>query len=465
MVRRVLAGLAATSVVLGTGVPMAMAMTLPSWFQATVSVGGQTLSQPETFSLNNQDYLPVFYVDNAFAKLGYQATWNGATHVWSLTLPSDLASQAASAKWSGSGNTSVAINGQVVGKVATSVEADPATNGNTTYMPVSVLQSIVGAIRAGSWNANQRVFDINTPNSITAVDAYNGQIVVQFANPFTVAPSGSEISITGSDGSSVSPTGQPQLSADGKTVTYTIPEISPPNPVPHYSVAYMGGKSVLGYEPVVAVNDGTPGVTSGALQVGKTLTVSGVSDQCTPMPSLTFTSDNPAVATVASDGTVTAVAPGVAHIQATDAQGFQAKVPFTVYVQGANDPTIQSVTASSNTLVVTFDQAFTSTPAADEFIVTETDGSTTTPVAVSGVSLSSDGKTVTLTLPAPSNSGSSSSSSSGSSSSGSSSSTATPQYSVSFLDHTAVSTSATTSSPSSSSDSGSSSNSTSSGSN
>ncbi|GLG01389.1 hypothetical protein Alches_14280 [Alicyclobacillus hesperidum subsp. aegles] len=438
MVKRVLAGLAATSVVLGTGVPMTMAMTLPSWFQATVSVGGQTLSQPETFSFNNQTYLPVFYVDNAFTKLGYKATWNGAKHVWDLELPANLASAVASAKWSDSGNTSISINGQVVGKTATTVEADPATNNKTTYIPITVLQSIIGAVNAGSWNANQRVFDINTPNSITAVDAYNGQIVVQFANSFTVAPTGSEISITGSDGSTVTPSAA-QLSSDGKTVTYTIPEITPPGPVPHYSVSYMGGKAVLGYEPVVAVNDGTPGVTSGALQVGKTLTVSGVSDQCKPMPSLTFTSDNTSVATVASDGTVTAVAPGVAHIQATDGQGFQAKVPFTVYVQGANDPTIQSVTANSNSLVVTFDQAFTAAPTADEFIVTETDGSTSTPVVVSGVSLSSDGKTVTLTLPAPSSS-SSSSNSSTSSSSSSSTSSAAPQYSVSFLDHTAVST-------------------------
>lgn len=188
----------------------------------------------------------------------------------------------------------------------------------------------------------------------------------------------------------------------------------------------MGSTPVAGYEPVVAVNNGTiDGLTSG-LAIGKTLTVAGVSDQCTPMPSITFSSDNTSVATVGSDGTVTGIAEGVAHIQATDAKGYSAAVPFTVYVQGANDPTIQSAALSSGSLTVTFDKSFTTAPAADEFIVYETGAQRPTPVQVSSVSLSSDGKTVTLALPQPSSADSSSST--------------TPSYSVSFMDHTAVTT-------------------------
>lgn len=473
-VKRVLAGLAATSIVIGTAVPMAMAdtTTFPAWFNANITVGGQTLSTPGGFSENNETYLPIYYLDSALKKIGYTATWNGVTHTWNLTTSgTDLTALASLPISAGSGNTNIAVDGKVLTKINTVVMADLATDEDTTYAPVSFIQPVLAALGAGTWTAKGFTLDINMPNVITTAVATNGSVTVTFSKPLTVAPSADAFVVTGTtpvssaggstdSTNSTSSTGttattgptvstiavsKVDMSKDMMTATLTIPEIPPTSgkPVPQYSVSYMGGKAVQAYERVVAVNDGKPGEVSKVVKVGDTLTVAGVSDQCTPMPSITFQSDNTSVATVTADGTVTAVAPGVAHIMATDAKGYNANVPFTVIVQGANDPTVASVISKNGSIAVTFNSALTAAPAADEFMVTgtvdasATSGSTGTDasagstatsaptitmVPVSKVAMSTDMTTATLTIPEISPT----------------SGDPVPHYSVSFLGQTAV---------------------------
>lgn len=341
--KRVLTGIAAASIVLGSAMPFAMASTdnsLASWFKLNVTVGGQAFSAPEAFTQGNETYLPVFYVDEALKKLGYTVSWDGAIHRWNLTTPAQVDATSAFTAWgnnTGSGATSVALNGMALAQMNTMVQTDPATNMKTVYAPASFLQPLLKALGAGTWTASGYNLDLGAATSISSAVATNGSVKVTFSQPLTAAPSASDFVVTGTVGttSSAVTVSDVKMSTDMTTATLTIPEIAPTSgqPVPHYSVSYQGQTAVTGYERVVAVNDGTIGETSKTLSVGQTLTAAGVSDQCTPMPTITFQSDNTAVATVTADGTVTAIAPGVAHITATDAKGFTADVPLTVTVQ------------------------------------------------------------------------------------------------------------------------------------
>ncbi|WAH36803.1 Ig-like domain-containing protein [Alicyclobacillus dauci] len=409
--KRILTGLAATTVVIGTGLPMAFASTSSTnSFKASISISGTTVSTMYGVVANDgshdTSYLPVYYLNQLFNKAGYKATWNGSTHTWALTTSKtniDFSKVNV-----GSGNTSVTVNGKLVKKFNTIVQHDPAApNISTTFAPIYYVTSLLGAYGwVGNWNGNTHTLSVNPAANQAAIFsavATNGSITVVFDQPLTSTPAASDFVVTGSVGSSSTsvPVSKVDVSADKKTVTLTISEIPPTahQPVPHYSVKYLGGATVAAYERVVAVNDGTLGEVAKTVQVGQTVTVAGVSDQCTPMPSITFQSDNPAVATVTADGTVTALTSGVAHIIATDAKGFTSIVPFTLTVQSPNDASIASAVATNGSLTVVFNKPLTATPAASDFVVTGTVGTTDSPVAVSKVTMSTDMTTATLTIP------------------------------------------------------------------
>lgn len=335
--KNIVKGIVAASIALGTAVPFAMADTSShSWFQLNVTVNGKTLSTPQAFTQGTETYVPIFYMDQALNKLGYKTAWNGRIGRWTVTSSSDeTAVLNAWANDLGSGNTGVILNDNVLTEIGTVTATDPANHHTTTYAPVSFVSDFLKSLNAGTWTQTGNVLNFATPVTVTNAVATNGTITVTFNQALAAAPTASDFSVTGTLGQATSSVtvSQVSVSSDMTTVTLTIPKITPGQPVPHYSVSYQGQTAVNAYERVVAVNDGTPGETSKTLSVGQTVVVSGVSDQCTPMPSITFQSDNPSVATVSADGTVTAIAPGVAHITATDSKGYQADVPFTVTVQ------------------------------------------------------------------------------------------------------------------------------------
>jgi hypothetical protein len=452
-VKRFLTGLSAVFITFGTCLPLAMASTSSpslstssssvfscpqslSWFNASITVGEKTVNTPKGFSQNHESYLPICDLDDAMNQIGFKTSWNSGTHTWSLIIlgdnPPPLTLNPSTGSGNTNGNTTIKVNGKLFAKVYTIMRIDPVSNMETTYIPVSVVQNLLKVLGAGSWRDDSDTLDINIPNNVTSAVSTNGTIAVTFSRAFTIAPGAGEFVVTGSTGftTSVVSVSKVDMSDDMTLATLTIPVVPPTSgkPVPHYTVSYMGGAATKAYERIVAVNDETPGETIKTVKVGSTLTVSGVSDQRTPMPNVTFDSDNPSVATVAADGTVTARAPGVAHISATDAKDYIANVPFTVIVQAQNDPTISSVVLTDGTLTVVFHQPLIVIPVLDEFVVTESTESTkstelsTREIQVSKVIMSPDMTTATLELlETPMISGES-----------------VPNYSVSFLGHTAV---------------------------
>lgn len=466
-VKRFLTGLSAVFITFGTCLPLAMASTFSSssssssasstfsssvftcpqsisWFNASITVGEKTVKTPKGFLQNHESYLPIYDLDEAMNQIGFKTSWNSETRIWSLIIPGDNPPPLTLRPMNGSGNATIKVNGKLITKVNTIMRIDPVSNIATTYIPASVVQNLLKVLGSGSWRDDSDTLDINIPNCITSAVSTNGTITVTFSRAFTKAPGAGEFVVTGSTGFTTSAVSvsKVDMSDDMTLATLKIPVVMPASDgsVPHYTVSYMGGVATKAYERIVAVNDETPGETTKTVKVGSTLTVSGVNDQCTPMPKVTFDSDNPSVATVTADGIVTTRAPGVAHITATDAKDYIANVPFTIFVQGQDDPTVSSAVLTNRTLTVVFRRPVIVPPVPDEFVVTESTGSaesaeplksagpieptepSTSEIPVSKVTMGPDMTTATLELSeAPMITGES-----------------VPNYSVSFLGHTAV---------------------------
>ncbi|EPZ45565.1 beta strand repeat-containing protein [Alicyclobacillus acidoterrestris] len=152
--KRSLTGIAAAAVVLGAMSPMAFAATskatgLTKASQLPIVVNGKVLSNPYEMtgkdSGNTTGFFPIYYFNQALAKIGFTATWDGTTHTWAITAPGVTPTVGTV----GTGNTTVTVNGTVVRKFNTQVAKDPAGGAKaqaTTYLPIYYVQSVLSAL-------------------------------------------------------------------------------------------------------------------------------------------------------------------------------------------------------------------------------------------------------------------------------------------------------------------------------
>ncbi|WP_304458178.1 beta strand repeat-containing protein, partial [Alicyclobacillus sendaiensis] len=154
--KRTLSGIASAAIVLGAISPVAFADTSSGLTQGNplpITVNGQIIAIPYEMvgvdSGNQTGFFPIYYFDEALAKLGIQATWNGVTHTWALTDANVNASSVSVAGGVGTGNTTVTLNGTPIKMFNTQVAKDPAGGPNaqvTTYMPIYYVNNILQAL-------------------------------------------------------------------------------------------------------------------------------------------------------------------------------------------------------------------------------------------------------------------------------------------------------------------------------
>ena len=172
--KRTLSGIASAAIVLGAISPMAFADTSSSGLtpahQVPIVVNGQILSNPYEMvgvdSGNQTAFFPIYYFDQALAKIGITATWNGATHTWALTdanISNPASVQVAGGV--GTGNTTVTLNGTTIKMFNTQAAKDPAGGPVTTYMPAYYVGNILTALGINnSFNPNVGLV-ITTPQA------------------------------------------------------------------------------------------------------------------------------------------------------------------------------------------------------------------------------------------------------------------------------------------------------------
>ncbi|MFX4300684.1 beta strand repeat-containing protein [Alicyclobacillus tolerans] len=169
--KRALTGIAAASVVLGMSVPTVFAANYSNatWHQETIQVGSTTLGFKGFDALYagiETNYMPIYYLIEMLQKDGYQASWNGINKVFSITTPSGVNVDTSVFTNPGQGTASIYLNGQLVQMTDSIVKKDPASGGNTTYMPVYFLLKVLHAIGAASqsnWDGNTETLTLQAP--------------------------------------------------------------------------------------------------------------------------------------------------------------------------------------------------------------------------------------------------------------------------------------------------------------
>lgn len=147
-------GITACGVVLCTLMPVAFASTVPNELAGTkeVSIDGVALSYPEARVAYHTTYMPIWYVGEALKSIpGVTQHWNGVNHEWSIQIPDFPVHHLRFSE--GDGNTTIIVNGVPIKQVDTFAAVDPASNKETTYMPIFYVQEIMRSIGVhSSWN-------------------------------------------------------------------------------------------------------------------------------------------------------------------------------------------------------------------------------------------------------------------------------------------------------------------------
>lgn len=166
LMKSTLTGLAAAFIVTGTTLPIVQAASTTSnqWFKMTIQVNSTTLSHTsgitESDGSTSTTYLPMYYVNLALEKAGFLVTWDGTKKVWALTTAKT--GLKFSTTGVGTGNTSLTVNGVVVKKMNTVVQADPAGGAKTTYVPIYYLTDVFETMGLlDVWNGTTHVWAIS----------------------------------------------------------------------------------------------------------------------------------------------------------------------------------------------------------------------------------------------------------------------------------------------------------------
>jgi hypothetical protein len=245
---------AALVIALTTSIPTALASTSSQWFKMSLQVNGSTLSSPygiaESDGSTTTTYIPMYYVDQALIKVGYQVSWDGSTKTWALTTTKtglDFSSIA-----TGSGNTSITVNGTLIKQLNSIVQADPQDGVSTTYIPIYYVSPLIKALGINAtWNGVSHTWSIDNSGS-TSSDG-SGSISITTEPPSSGSTSGG--------GTASSPSGS-STSGSPSTGTLSAPTISVEQSQTSSNISVTGASS--GATLVLYDSSGNEVVSTGA---------------------------------------------------------------------------------------------------------------------------------------------------------------------------------------------------------
>lgn len=191
-------GLALAGVTLAAGLSSAPAMAASQsayTMAAThINLNGQNVSNPEhvvakdPWSGSNTTWVPIYYLQQALKKVGFQTTWNG-TDLTFTKYPANwkfdvaLGNQEANPVVAPTGQMQISLvdGGPPSMNFPKLVGKDPASGVNTTYVPIYYVDSVLtrdfsmGATWDGvNWNlTGQGVNPISTKSYATSTEAAN----------------------------------------------------------------------------------------------------------------------------------------------------------------------------------------------------------------------------------------------------------------------------------------------------
>jgi NlpC/P60 family len=171
----------------------------PSMKQKSIVVNQQTISKPYGFVQDDTTYMPIWYLMQALDKLNIHSTWHN--HAWSFTTSRTLDLNGVR---SGTGTSSIYVNGHLVQKVNEIVAEDPASGHQTTYMPAWYVMKVLDRLHVNS-NWNGTVWQINTESqsanfsiqsntrppaqrSVSSDDSNIGEQIANYAKQFIGVP-------------------------------------------------------------------------------------------------------------------------------------------------------------------------------------------------------------------------------------------------------------------------------------
>lgn len=149
------AGIAALGVAAALAAPMVGAGAAYAATQdqaSTIIVNGQVAYTPDRFTYANTTYMPIWYVMQVMKQLGIATTWDGNTHVWSVSA-ADVASGLHI--HATGGKTTIELNGSAVEQdVPTRIAVDPKSGVDTTFMPIWYVQQLLNTLgtTADAWD-------------------------------------------------------------------------------------------------------------------------------------------------------------------------------------------------------------------------------------------------------------------------------------------------------------------------
>ena len=185
--KRSLVGLAAVAVLGGSMISTAFAATSThQFFKMTIEVNGAIVSTPygvaESDGSNTTTYIPLYYVNEALTKVGYQVSWNGTTKTWALTTSSSSGSFANGQV--GTGNTQITVNGKLVRELNSVVQADPEGGASTTYIPIYYVTPLFLALgMSATWDGNTHIWSIDSTSTASGTGSTTVTVAPELTPP------------------------------------------------------------------------------------------------------------------------------------------------------------------------------------------------------------------------------------------------------------------------------------------
>ncbi|MCL6593303.1 MAG: phosphodiester glycosidase family protein [Alicyclobacillus sp.] len=183
-------GALAAGVLLTLPAPTAAAAEY-SMHQDSIRVNGQQVSSPYGLVAHGTTYMPIWYVQQAMNTIGVPSTWDGAT--WDMKTPQPVSLPNHN---TGSGTVTLSVNGTAVMSVNGITAVDPASQQETTFVPIWYIQQVLNRLGLVShwdgqhWDiSNQPTWrDYITTGTVTVADGAGSQTVtyvrINTQNPY-----------------------------------------------------------------------------------------------------------------------------------------------------------------------------------------------------------------------------------------------------------------------------------------
>lgn len=160
-----LAMVSGLSTLIGTtvfAIPNSASAAPLKYASTSMTLNGQSIYISDHIIMNDPwsgkatSWLPIYYLDQALAKLGLTVSWDGSTGNWRIQTPSAVQNSSASPSTHAtnrSNEATIQINGRIVSVVPRTTAPDPVTGSATTYLPIYYIEQALRQIDVDSkWN-------------------------------------------------------------------------------------------------------------------------------------------------------------------------------------------------------------------------------------------------------------------------------------------------------------------------